>query len=105
MDDRAGDLDDGAALEEVTPVEEGVVADVAGGGRVGAVAEDFFVCGQEQRAQFLEFQDWHFCPTSATDCCREFIADGGEEGRAGEDVEEKPEGCRDAVDQHADTVA
>ena len=57
MDGSAGHLDDGIAFEEVAASEEGFAADVARGGGVGAVAEDFFVGCEEEGAEEGEFVD------------------------------------------------
>ena len=55
MDEGAGDQEDGALFQEVLGGEDGVADDPAGGGALGAVAEEFAVGGEEERA--LGFED------------------------------------------------
>lgn len=53
-----GHLDEGAFLEEVLVVEEGVFADIAGAGAFGVETEEFLECGVEERAFLSHGEDF-----------------------------------------------
>ena len=66
MDQGAGDHEDGVLFEEVLVCDEGVLDDPAGGGALGAVAEEFAVGGEEDGAFGFEECDVDFLGTLLT---------------------------------------
>ena len=68
VDQGAGDEEHGILFQEVPVGDDGVLDDPAGGGALGAVAEEFAVGGEEERAVGFEGRDvdfvLHFCGLS-----------------------------------------
>ena len=122
VQDRGGDLHEGAGAQEVPVLEHGVLCHEAGGEARGVEAQDFVQGGVEVRAARPERRDgeprfsfafffmtfmpaaavWVIGDADADGVGEELGAEGAQEDRVGEDVVERPEDDGDGVDEDAD---
>lgn len=111
VDEGPRDEEDRVLLQQVPVREEGVLGDPAGGGGLGAVAEEFAVGGvQEGRGGGGEGGDVEGVLALAgavvgCDGSADFGADVLQEGRVRVDGQEHPEECGCGVCENADQIA